>query len=153
MPDISLIETKTCKNQPPEPSSYHTSSTAAVKQRQLSEVTCGLLYFTNHPSPLTPLTFHPLKLDPPAAHTDHRLPFIFPGSIPSVDLRQTNSLLLSQPENHFTWSRGLREQIQLRHKCGEMSKPNCFAYTPCPSAENPPLQRKVNDSSILSCMY
>lgn len=45
--------------------------------------------------------------------------FIFAGSILSVDLRQNYNLLLSQPENHFTWSRGLREQIQLWHK-GEL---------------------------------
>lgn len=98
------------------------------------------------PSALATLTFHLLKRQLTALHL-----FIFPVSILAVVLRQTYNLLLSQPENHLTWS--MREWIQLWHKGEEMSELNCFANTPCQSAENPPVQRQVNDLSVLTCVY
>lgn len=129
----------------------HTRTTVAVKPISTIRSQSPALCFTSQTSISSDLS----NLSPtearPSPCSSHWPPSLqspisssSPWSIASVSLRQTYSLLLNQPENHFTWSRCQWEQIRLWHKCEERSEPNCFANIPCPPAEKTPLQYKEN---------
>lgn len=146
-PDISLIETKTCKNQPPTPCKHPKCSTETKLKEapSVSTVTTTVLCFTSPPSALTPLTFPPLKRDLPTAHTDHRLSSSSPGrSRVSTSGRLTTSCSVSPKitlhEAHKDWESKLNYDTKAR-RCLSLI---VLLTLPVRQQKNPP---------VLTCMY